>query len=80
MTRDLREASMAHIQRIKRRVWRPGSAKGSPNAWHYRMPWVLAAAAVMVLLIYVIALSGVVTFLYRQLVDASLEKLAAWRR
>ena len=71
---------MARIQRIKRRVWRPGKAQGNPNAWYYRMPWLLAAAAVMVLLVYVIALSGIVTFLYRHLVDASREKLAAWRR
>jgi hypothetical protein len=71
---------MAHIQRIKPRVWRPGKARGNPNAWCYRLPWVLAAAAVMVLLVYVIALSRVVTFLYRHLVDASLDKLEAWRR
>ena len=71
---------MAHIELIKRRVRQFGMAEGNPNAWYYRMPWVLAAAAVMVFLVYVIALSELVTFFYRQFVEASLERLAARRR
>jgi hypothetical protein len=39
------------------------------------MPWVLVAAAGMVLLIYVVALAVVVTFLYRHLIEASVEWL-----
>ena len=71
---------MAHIGWIKPRLRPLGKAGGNPNAWYYRMPWVLAAAAVMVLLVYVIALSGIVTLLYRHLVEAPLERLAARRR
>ena len=71
---------MAQIELIKRRVRRLGMAKGSPNAWYYRMPWVLATAGVMVLLVYVMLLSEVVTFLYRYLVEASRERLGARRR
>jgi hypothetical protein len=71
---------VTHIERIKRRTRRLGIAKGSPNAWYYRMPWVLIAAAVMVLLLYVIALSGVVTFLYRHLIEAPMERLVTRRR
>ena len=71
---------MAQIELIKRRVRRLGIAGGNPNAWYYRMPWVLAAAAVMVLLIYLMSLFEVVTFLCRHLVEASRERLAARRR
>jgi hypothetical protein len=69
-----------HIERIKGRGRRLGKAEGSPNAWYYRLPWVLVAAAAMVLLVYVISLCGVITFLYHQLVEAPLERLLARRR
>ena len=71
---------MAHIELIKRRVRQFGMAEGNPNAWYYRMPWVLAAAAVMVLLVYAMSLFEVVTFLCRHLVEASRERLTARRR
>ena len=71
---------MAQIELIKRRVRRFGTAGGNPNAWYYRMPWVLAAAAVMVVLVCVMSLFEVVTFLCRHLVEASRERLAARRR
>ena len=71
---------MTRIERIKRRTRRHGMAKGNPNAWYYRMPWVMIAAAVMVLLLYVIALSGVVTFLYHHLVEVPMERLVTRRR
>ena len=71
---------MAHIELIKRRVRQLGIAEGNPNAWYYRMPWVLIAATVMVLLLYLIALSGVVTFLYRHLIEAPMERLVTRRR
>ena len=59
---------MAHIDWIKQKAWRFGKAETSPNAWYYCMPWVLVAAAAMVLLIYVTAsLTAVVAFLYRTL-------------
>ena len=51
---------MAHIDRIKRRARHLGMPKGVPHAWYYRMPWVLVAAALMVLLVYVITLCAVV--------------------
>jgi hypothetical protein len=45
------------------------------------MPWLLVAAAAVVLLKYVIAiLFGVVTFLYRHLIEAPVEWLVARRR
>jgi hypothetical protein len=71
---------MAQVELIKRRVRRLGIAEGKPNAWYYRMPWVLAAAAVMVLLVYVMSLFEVVTFLCRHLVEGFGERLAARRR
>jgi hypothetical protein len=51
VTGNRREPPVAQIDRIKQRVRRLGKAEESPNAWYYRMPWVLAAAAVMVVLI-----------------------------
>jgi hypothetical protein len=71
---------VGQIELIKPRVRRLGIPEGSPNAWYYRMPWVLAAATVMVLLVYVISLSEVVMFLYRHLVEASWKRLAVRRR
>jgi len=44
------------------------------------MPWVLAAAAVMVVLVCVMSLFEGVTFLSRHLVEASRKRLAARRR
>jgi hypothetical protein len=44
------------------------------------MPRVLVAAVVMVLLIYAIALSGVLMFLYRHLIEAPVERLVVRRR
>jgi len=64
-----------HIERIKQRGWCLGKAQRAPDAWYYCMPWVLVAAAGMVLLIYVVALAVVVTFLYRHLIEASVEWL-----
>jgi hypothetical protein len=57
---------MPHIDWIEQRGWRFGKAETSPNAWYYCMPWVLVAAAAMVLLIYVtVLLTTVVTFIRR---------------
>jgi hypothetical protein len=72
--------SMAHIDWIKRRASRLGRAETKPQAWYYRLPWVLVTAAAMVLLIYAIALGGVLMFLYRHLVEVPLERLVVRRR
>ena len=72
---------MAHIDWIKQRAWRFGKAETSPSAWYYCMPWVLVAAAAVVLLIYLTAiLSAVVTFLYRHMIEAPFEWLVVRRR
>ena len=71
---------MAQMDWIKRRGLRLGRAGANPHAWYHRMPWVLVAAVVMVLLIYAIALSGVLMFLYRHLIEAPVERLVVRRR
>ena len=57
---------MAHIDRIKRRARHLGMPKGVPHAWYYRMPWVLVAAALMLI--------------YRHLIESPMERLLFRRR
>jgi hypothetical protein len=74
-----RKAPMGHIDWIKRSGLRLGGAETRAHAWFYRMPWVLVAAVVMVLLIYVIAFSGVVMFLYWRFIEAPVKRLVVRR-
>ena len=46
------------------------------QAYYYRMPWVLVAATVMVLLIYALTLSKAVAFAYDQLIALPIKRLA----
>ena len=72
---------MAHIDWLKRRTWRFGKAETSLHAWYHRMPWVLMAAAAVVLFIYLTAvLSGVVTYLYRHFIEPPFGWLVVRRR
>jgi hypothetical protein len=67
---------MAHIDWIKRKAPRLGKADPGCYAWYYRMPWVLAVAAAVVLLVYAVAVSEVIGFLCRGLVGA--RAMPAW--
>jgi len=71
---------VVHIDRVKRRRAIPRILKGRPDAWYYRIPWVLLAAAVTLLLVYMIAFFGIVGLLYRHLIEAPVERLVARRR
>jgi hypothetical protein len=71
---------VVRIDRVKRRRGLPWMPMGWPDAWYYRIPWVLIAAAVTLLLVYMIALFGIVGLLYRHLIEAPVERLVARRR